>query len=43
MAVRSTAPTPPFIELGTEDQVFKLGTSDPGLCREMEQKLPWLL
>jgi hypothetical protein len=32
-----------FIELGSEDQVFKLGKSDAGLCREMEQKLPWLL
>jgi len=32
-----------FIELGSEDQVFKLGKSDAGLCRELEQKLPWLL
>ena len=32
-----------FIELGSEDQVFKLGKSDAGLCREIEQKLPWLL
>ena len=32
-----------FIELGSEDQVFKPAKSDAGLCREMEQKLPWLL
>ena len=32
-----------FIELGKEDQVFRLDATDTASCREMNNKLPWLL
>jgi len=32
-----------FPEFGSEDQVFRLDKSNAALCREIEQKLPWLL
>lgn len=32
-----------FPEFGTQDQVFRLDRSEAGLCRDIEQKLPWLL
>jgi hypothetical protein len=32
-----------FPEFGSEDQVFRLDKSSAALCREIEQKLPWLL
>jgi hypothetical protein len=32
-----------FIELGSEDQVFRLDKADAAPCDEMVEKLPWLL
>lgn len=30
-------------EFGKDDQIFRLDRAEPSLCREMEEKLPWLL
>ena len=32
-----------FLQLGSEDRVFRLNKSNALLCRGMEEKLPWLL
>jgi hypothetical protein len=32
-----------FLELGAEDQVFRLDKAAAGSCEEMVEKLPWLL
>ena len=32
-----------WLETGADDEVFRLDRTDAGPCREMVDKLPWLL